>query len=278
MGATTALPAKSERQAAKTPRSSSSDEECAIEVDDITVRYRSYKERPGTLKENILRAVKERRFRYYSTFEALSDVSFKVSKGEILGIIGSNGAGKSTLLSVLAGVLRPAKGKVITRGSVDSLRSLGAGFDAELNAVENIYLYGSLHGRSREEMQERVPSILKFAELEEFASTPIRYYSSGMYARLGFSVAIDTDPDILLVDEVLAVGDERFQKKCRRVFEDFLSIGKTIVMVSHGMEFMERISTEIALLSRGKLIYKGCPKTAVELYRNTNYQTVLRGA
>ncbi len=249
--------------------------EYAIELRNVTVSYRSYKERPGTLKENILKAIKERKFRHYSAFDALSDVSVKVPRGQLLGVIGSNGAGKSTLLSVLAGVLPPSKGEVITRGTVDSLRNLGAGFDSELNAIENIYLYGSLHGRSREEIERRVPEIIAFAELEEFASTPVRYYSSGMYARLGFSVAIDIDPDILLVDEVLAVGDERFNKKCAAVFERFIASGKTIVMVSHSLAMLEKTASQIAVLQKGKIIFVGDPKTAIEVYRNKDYQTLL---
>jgi ABC-type polysaccharide/polyol phosphate transport system ATPase subunit len=248
----------------------------AVEVNRITVAYRSYKERPGTLKENVLNAVKRGKLRYYSTFEALADVSFRVKKGRILGVIGSNGAGKSTLLNVLAGVLPPSKGSVVIRGTLDSLRALGAGFDSELSAIENIYLYGSLRGRSSKEIKERLGKILAFAELEDFADTPIRYYSSGMYARLGFSVAIDQDPDVLLVDEVLAVGDERFQIKCLEVFKRFLSGGRTIVMVSHSMEMLQQLCQEIALLSQGRLVFMGDPKEAIERYRNENYQTSLR--
>src|SRR5690606_3035619 len=183
-------------------------------------------------------------------------------KGTILGIIGGNGAGKSTLLKAISGVLRPSKGEVIVNGSLDSLISLGAGFDHELNAIENIYLYGSLHQMPRDEIKRRIPKILEFAELEEFAYTPIKYYSSGMFARLGFSCAIDTDPDVLLVDEVLAVGDERFNEKSRKRMEELLQSGKTIIMVSHGINQLVKIAHEIALLSKGRLIYHGDPKEA----------------
>ena len=163
------------------------------------------------------------------------------------------------------------------RGELDSLISLGAGFDPELNAIENIYLYGSLHGRDKETIKERIPHILEFAELEEFAQTPIKYYSSGMYARLGFSCAIDTNPDILIVDEVLAVGDERFNKKCRAVFNEFLESDKTIIMVSHGVTMLERIAHQIGVLSKGELIFFGDPKEAVKVYRDPSYQSSLDG-
>lgn len=250
-------------------------EEIAIEAKNITVSFRSYKERPTTLKENLIRIIKHRKFRYYETFNALSDVSFSLPSGKILGIIGSNGAGKSTLLSVLAGILPPTVGEVNTVGSIDSLRTLGAGFDSELNAIENIYLYGSLHGQKKEYIKSRVTEILQFAELEEFALTPIKYYSSGMYARLGFSVAIDKNPDILIIDEVLAVGDQRFQAKCRKVFEDFMSSGRTVVLVSHSMSFMEKMADVLLVLERGRLVHYGDPKKGVKLYSNKDYQTVL---
>ncbi|WKZ57109.1 MAG: ABC transporter ATP-binding protein [Bdellovibrionota bacterium] len=247
----------------------------AVEVRGVSVHFRSYVERPTSLKETLMNAVRKGRLRYYSSFEALSNVSFCVPRGEVFGIIGSNGAGKSTLLRVIAGVLKPARGEVIVRGRVDSLLQLGAGFDSELNAVENIVLNGSLYKRSSEEMRARTPDILKFAELEEFAFTPIKYYSSGMAARLGFSVAIDRDPDILLVDEVLAVGDERFQKKCRAVFDRYLAQGKTIIMVSHSMGTITSMAKQALVLSKGRALFCGDPKTAAEVYRDKNYETRL---
>ncbi len=252
-----------------------SDSSVAIEVSHVTVAYRSYKERPSTLKESIINAVRKGKFRYYSTFDALSDVSFSVPRGSVFGIIGSNGAGKSTLLRVLAGVLPPTTGWVKVHGSVDSLIQLGAGFDAELNAIENIYLYGSLHQRSREEIKERVPRIIEFAELQDFATTPIKYYSSGMFARLGFSVAVDQNPDILILDEILAVGDERFHAKCKKVFENHLASGRTIVIVSHSLDMIERFAHVIGLLSRGRLVFLGDPKTAIAKYRDETYLTAL---
>ena len=250
----------------------------AIDIRDITVAFRSYQERPTSLKESILKFLRSGVVRHYSTFNALSHVSLEVPKGSVLGVIGSNGSGKSTMLKVMAGVLVPTEGEVRVEGPVSSLIELGAGFDPEMNAIENIFLNGSLHRKSRAYIESRVEHILEFAELEDFSTTPIKYYSSGMFARLGFSVAVDIDPDILLVDEILGVGDERFQKKCQKVFEDFLSAGRTIVIVSHDVAMLERRSDRIALLSKGQLVYVGDPATAVQMYRDKSYQTALSRA
>lgn len=249
--------------------------ELAVKVSNITVSYRSYQKRPATFKETVLGAIKTGNLRYYSTFDALKNVSFEIKKGEVFGIIGSNGAGKSTLLRVLSKVLEPSLGTVEVNGKVDSLIQLGAGFDPDLNAIENIYLNASLHQLKASEIKERIPHILKFAELDEFASTPIRYYSSGMYARLGFSVAIDREPDILIVDEILGVGDERFHKKCNKVFERFINKGSTIIIVSHSLSMIENLCNKVALMSKGNLAFLGDPKKAIELYRDESYKTAL---
>jgi ABC-type polysaccharide/polyol phosphate transport system ATPase subunit len=249
--------------------------ETIVDVSEVTVSYRSYSQRPTSLKEAVLRLIKTRTFKHYSTFEALKDVSFQVKRGMILGVIGSNGSGKSTLLKILAQVLKPTSGSVNVSGTIASLMDLGVGFDMELNAVENIYLNGSLYRKTREEIAKRVEAILDFAELHEFATTPIKYYSAGMIARLGFACAIDIDPDVLLVDEVLGVGDERFQEKCKGVFQNFLSSGKTIILVSHAMDFIERHAHRAMLMSRGQVAFIGDPKAAVKLYRDNSYQTRL---
>lgn len=248
----------------------------AITVRDVTVSYRSYKERPTSLKEALIRIVREGKWRHYSTFDALSGVNFELRKGEVLGLIGSNGSGKSTLLKVIARVLAPTKGDVTVSGPISSLIELGAGFDPELNAVENIFLNASLHKKTRAQIKSRIDHILEFAELKDFAHTPVKYYSSGMYARLGFAVAIDIDPDILLVDEILAVGDERFQEKCNHVFERFLKEGKTIIIVSHTMSLIETMCSKALLLARGEVAYYGDPHEAVKLYRDGSYQTRLQ--
>lgn len=247
----------------------------AVAVNGVTVCYRAYNLRPTTIKESILKFVKEGKIRHYSTFEALSQVSFSINPGEVVGFIGSNGAGKSTLLRVLLGVLAPSAGTVDVSGSRAALLRLGAGFDPELNAVENIFLNGALHKRTLAEMRERVPHILQFAELSDFAQTPIKYFSSGMYARLGFSVAIDGEPDILIVDEVLAVGDERFHQKCMGQFQRLISRGKTLIIVTHDLDMVSSLATKVGVLSKGKLVFLGDPKEAVRRYRSADYQTVL---
>jgi len=246
-----------------------------IQAEEVTVAYRSYREQPTSLKESVIRFLRHARIRYYSTFDALSNISFSVERGQVFGIIGSNGSGKSTLLKVLAGVLKPTQGKISVAGTISSLIELGVGFDPELNAIENIYLNGSLHKRTRAQIRKRVPGILEFAELNDFATTPIKHYSSGMSARLGFAVAIDIDPDVMLVDEILGVGDERFQEKCAAVFKRFIESGKTIVLVSHDLGMIERTAHKAALLSKGHIIYLGDPKTAVQMYRDSSYQTAL---
>jgi ABC-type polysaccharide/polyol phosphate transport system ATPase subunit len=247
----------------------------AIVIEGVTVAYRSYQERPTSLKESMLRILKGNLRKHYTTFDALSDVSFSAPKGKVFGIIGSNGSGKSTLLKVLAQVLKPTKGKVSVKGSVASLIELGVGFDPELNAVENIYLNGSLHKKSKAQIKDRVEHVLEFAELSQFSTTPIKYYSSGMAARLGFSVAFDINPDILLIDEILAVGDERFQEKCQGVFRNFLASGKTVVLVSHNLQMIKSTADTVALMSKGKIVFMGDAAEAVQKYREGSYEAAL---
>ncbi len=249
--------------------------EIALKLEDVTVSFRSYKERPTSFKESLVGLAKKGKKKYYTTFDALKDISFEIPKGSVFGIIGSNGAGKSTLLKTMAGIIPPTSGQVITNGKLDSFIQLGAGFDAELNAVENIYLNCSLHKMPKRLIKERVPSILDFAELTEFSNTPIKYYSSGMFARLGFAVAIERNPDILLVDEILSVGDVRFREKCDDVFNRYLSEGKTILMVSHDLQKIREMSSKIALLSKGEIAYIGEPETALKMYNDQEYKTAL---
>lgn len=244
-------------------------------ANNITVAYRSYKERPTSLKENLLRFLSTGNMLYYTTFNALENVSFSVPRGEVLGVMGSNGSGKSTLLKVLAKVLKPKTGSVAINGNISSLIELGAGFDPELTARENIFLSGSLHKLTKSVIEKRVDRIIDFAELREFSETPVKYFSSGMYARLGFSVAIDLNPDIFLIDEILAVGDERFQVKCGEVFNNFTKEGKTLVIVSHDLQMLERRASVVALLAKGKLVYYGSPSEALRIYRDGSYQAAL---
>ena len=247
----------------------------AVSLQSVTVAYRSYTRRATSLKESILRLFQRSKHPSYEMFQALSNVTLEIPRGAVFGLIGSNGCGKSTLLKVMAGVLPPTRGTVRTAGDISSLIELGAGFDPELTAIENIYLNGSLHKKTKAQMAARIQHILDFSELHDFATTPIKYYSSGMFARLGFSVAVDVDPDILLVDEILSVGDERFQQKCGGVFERFVQEGKTIVLVTHDMSLIEQRASHVALLEKGHVWFCGDPKTAIAMYREGAYKTAL---
>ena len=247
----------------------------AIALNGVTVGYRSYREKPNSLKETMLRIISGKGASNYKTLDALKNISLDIQSGEILGIIGGNGSGKSTMLKVMTQVLKPTAGRVSVNGSVASLIELGVGFDPELNAIENIYLNASLHRKTKAEARKTIDKVIDFAELSDFVYTPIKYYSSGMAARLGFSAAIDINPDILLIDEILGVGDERFQKKCEDVFKGFFKSGKTIVLVSHSMELLEQLCTKILLLSRGEMAYLGDPATAIEMYRSESYKAAL---
>lgn len=243
-----------------------------LSIDNVTVAYRAYTERPTSIKETVIRMARNRQFRHFSTFDALSGVSLSVKSGQVLGIMGSNGSGKSTLLKVIAGVLVPSTGSVHRNGSVASLIELGAGFDPDLSAIENLYLHAALHRKPKSFMRDRIAQVLQFAELEQFAHTPVKYFSSGMYARLGFSAAIDVDPDILLVDEILSVGDEHFKEKSGAALKSFIERGKTVIIVSHGVNSLAEIASEVAVMAKGRLIFKGDPNEGLEIYRNPNYE------
>lgn len=254
-------------------RDEGSDE--AIRAEKISVAFRAYTRHSISLKESALRLLTTGAVCSYSSFPALEDLNFSIQRGQVVAVIGSNGSGKSTLLKVLAGVLAPTAGRVIVRGQLSSLIELGAGFDPELTAVENLYLNGSIHRRSRTEIRDRISPILEFAELVEFAETPIKYFSSGMSARLGFSAALDLDPDILIVDEVFAVGDERFQRRCWETFRRLIGKGKTILLVTHSMDLVQEVAHRAILLAKGRLLFDGDPATAVERYRDPAYPTRL---
>ena len=189
----------------------------------------------------------------YEEFWALEDVSFDILQGSTFGIIGSNGSGKSTLLKCLAGILSPEKGEIKVRGSLAALLELGAGFHPELSGVENIYLNGAILGMTRRDIDKRIDEIVDFSGLEKFIDTPVKNYSSGMVVRLGFSIASSVDPEILLIDEVLAVGDEAFQRKCGERIEDFRREGRTIVLVSHGLSQIQQLCTTTAWIEKGHL-------------------------
>ncbi len=200
-------------------------------------------------------------------FRALENADFDVAQGETLGIIGANGAGKSTLLGLVAGTLRPTTGTIRTRGTISSLLELGAGFHPDLSGRDNVYLYGAIMGLSRQRMRERFDAIVDFAGIGAFIDQPVRHYSSGMYVRLGFAVAVEVDPDILLVDEVLAVGDVDFQRKCLDRMRRFREAGKTLLIISHDLHAIRSVSDRILLLDHGQVKGLGAPDTVVAAYQ-----------
>lgn len=208
----------------------------------------------------------------YRKLYALEDINLKVKKGEFLGILGPNGAGKSTLLKILAGVLKPDSRTVEINGKVSPFLELGLGFQGELTAKENVYIYGTILGLSREEITRRFDEIIKFAGLGEFVNTKLKNFSSGMLARLGFSIAIQVDADILLVDEVLAVGDEEFQKKCYNVFKKFKKEGKTVVLVSHDLPSIEKWCDRSLLVISGILRMDDKPEKVIEKYLDKKFR------
>ena len=199
-------------------------------------------------------------------FTALKNISFNVKEGDTLGIIGPNGSGKSTLLKLIAGILKPSKGTIKTKGKIVSFLELGVGFNQELTARENVFLYGSIMGLNEKELKRKFEDIIKFAELERFKDTKLKNFSSGMQVRLAFSTAIQTNPDILLVDEVLAVGDMRFQQKCFNVFENYRKQGKTIVLVSHDLNAIRRFCNKTILLRDGEIIKSGNTQKVIDEY------------
>lgn len=234
----------------------------AIKSENITKRYSLQKQR--TFKEFLpaLFAGQDTRVK----FKALAHIEFELTKGESLAILGKNGSGKSTLLKIIAGVTKPSDGRITVHGRVAPLIELGAGFHPELTGRENVYLNGSIIGIRHKEMEKLYPDIVAFAELEEFMDQPIKYYSSGMYMRLAFSVAVAETPDILLVDEILAVGDQKFQKKCLDRMEQFKKDGSTMVMVSHNPEQLKKYCTKGLVLNAGKQLYYGDIDQAIAIY------------
>jgi ABC-2 type transport system ATP-binding protein len=237
-------------------------EQAAITVEDVSKQYRLYHERNQSLKAAIMRRARVK----YEEFWALRDVSFEVPEGATFAIIGENGSGKSTLLKCMAHILRPESGRIETHGKISALLELGAGFHPELTGRENIFLNGSILGLSKKQLNQRFDQIVEFAGLEHFIDTPVKNYSSGMYVRLGFSVAINVDPDILLIDEVLAVGDAEFQQKCLEKFDDFRESRKTIVMVSHTLESIRNLCDTAAWIERGVVRRIGVASDVIDEY------------
>ena len=238
-------------------------EDIAISVNDVSKMYKLYDNPMDRLKESLGLSRKKK----YKEHYALNHVSFQVHKGETVGIIGTNGSGKSTILKIITGVLSPTCGEVSVNGRISALLELGAGFNGEYSGLENVYLNGSMIGFSREEIDAKLQSILDFADIGEFIHQPVKTYSSGMFVRLAFAVAINIDPEILIVDEALSVGDVFFQAKCYRKFEEFKEMGKTILFVSHDLSSIGKYCDRVVLLNKGEKLAEGGAKEMVNLYR-----------
>ncbi len=244
-----------------------------VTVDNVSKRYRLSQLGAKSLREELAR-LRERLFARKDSpekeeFYALRDISFEIERGETIGFIGPNGSGKSTILKLLARIVYPTRGRITVRGSVASLIEVGAGFHPELTGRENIFLYGSIMGMKQSDLRARFDRIIAFAELERFIDTPVKRYSSGMYVRLGFAVAAHINPHVLLVDEVLAVGDASFQSKCQQRIEELRRNGMTIVFVSHDMNAIERLCNRVFFLQKGEICASGEPRDVIAEYYNT---------
>src|SRR5579862_1129598 len=233
--------------------------EVAIGIERVSKQFRLYHEKYTTLKERVLHAGRIP----YEDFWALREVEADIYAGETVGILGRNGSGKSTLLKCVAGILQPSSGQIVVRGQLAAMLELGAGMQPELSGRDNIYLNGSLLGLSRREIDRRFDEIVAFAELENFIDNQVKYYSSGMYVRLGFAVAVNVEPDVLPIDEVLAVGDERFQQKCMDRVKQFQREGRTIVFVSHSADVMRQICERVIVLQGGQILTIAHPGEAI---------------
>ncbi|QWV92455.1 ABC transporter ATP-binding protein [Geomonas oryzisoli] len=235
----------------------------AIKLQDISKTYKLYDSQLHRLKE----ALNPLRKKYHHIFYAINGVSITINKGEVIGIIGKNGSGKSTLLKIITGVLTPTTGTVEVQGKVSALLELGAGFNPELTGLENIYFNGTLTGQSKEEIDQNLDQILSFADIGDFIHQPVKNYSSGMFVRLAFAVAINVAPDILIVDEALSVGDIRFQRKCFSVIDNLRSNGKTILFVSHALETVNTFCNRAILIDDGRILEQGPPKLITRLFQ-----------
>lgn len=237
--------------------------ELAINVEHISKVYKLYQGKADRIKDALHIGGKKN----YQEYHALSDVSFEVKRGETVGLIGTNGAGKSTLLKTITGVLTPSSGQIVVNGKISALLELGAGFNMEYTGLENIYFNGTLLGYTKEQMEERVPKIIEFAGIGDYIHQPVKTYSSGMFARLAFAMAINVEPDILIVDEALSVGDIYFQSKCFKKMDEIKKRGTTILLVTHDMSSVVKYCDKVVVLNHGKVIKEGNPKEMVDIYK-----------
>ncbi|MBQ3008046.1 MAG: ABC transporter ATP-binding protein [Oscillospiraceae bacterium] len=240
------------------------DKELMVKVENLGIRFNLAKERVDSLKEYFLKFTKGSL--HFEEFWALDDVSIEIEKGDFYGLVGINGSGKSTLLKTIAGVFKPTRGSVKVNGTIAPLIELGAGFDMDLTARENIYLNGAVLGFSKKFMDEHFQDIVDFSELHDFLDVPLKNYSSGMVARIAFAIATVTDPDILIADEILSVGDYAFQEKCEKRMAELLAGGTTVIFVSHSIEQVKRMCNKATWLEHGKVIMTGDAETVCDAY------------
>lgn len=234
----------------------------AINLQNVSKKFKVYHDRPDTLKESILKL----RSNKYELIDSLKNFNLTVYKGDVLGIIGPNGSGKSTVLKLISRIIYPSEGNIEVNGMVSSLLELGTGFHPDFSGKENVFINASIFGMNRKKIENKLDEIINFSELAEFIDTPIRIYSLGMYMRLAFSVAINVDADILIIDEILTVGDANFQNKCYQKLNDLKKMDKTIIIVSHDLESIEKLCTKAVFMSSGEIQSIGKPKEIIERY------------
>ncbi len=246
------------------------EKDIAIKVDNVSMHFNMASERVETLKEYFVKILKHELF--YNDFVAVDSASFEVKKGEVFGIVGTNGSGKSTLLKMISGIMEPTKGVIETEGVIAPLIELGAGFDGELTARENVFLNGAILGYEKEFIEEKFDSIIDFAELWDFLDMPIKNYSSGMVARIAFSIATVVNPDILIVDEILAVGDFMFQQKCENRIKELMAGGTTVVIVSHSLDQIQKLCDRVLWIEKSKVKMIGDTAEVCAAYSNLQNQ------
>lgn len=239
--------------------------EKVLELTDVGIKFNLSKEKTDSLKEYVIKLLKRQLM--YDEFWALKHISFSVERGDRLGILGLNGAGKSTLLKIVAGVYKPNEGTVVHNGIIAPMLELGAGFDPQYTGAENIFLYGSILGYSKQYLTEKFDEIVSFSELKDFIDVPLKNYSSGMRARLGFAIATIADPEILILDEVLSVGDAKFRKKSERKIMEMFERGVTVLFVSHSLDQVQRLCNKAILLQKGRMIAQGSTDEVAEIYQ-----------
>lgn len=239
--------------------------ETVIELKNVGIKFNLSKEKVDSFKEYVIKLIKKELM--YNEFWALKNITFSIEKGERLGVFGLNGAGKSTLLKVISGVFKPSEGTITHKGVIAPLLELGAGFDMQYTGAENIFLYGSVLGYSKKYLQEKFDEIVEFSELGKFIDVPLKNYSSGMRARLGFSIATIADPDILILDEVLSVGDAKFRKKSEAKIMEMFKRGVTVIFVSHSLEQVQRLCDKAIILQKGTIVAEGDVDSVADIYK-----------